>query len=249
MASFRQHVTFSSILGAGYAATLISAGMQWSYGLLAGGLCGVAGMLPDLDSDSGKPVRELFGLAAAIAPLLLLHRLEILAGSLEGAIVVAAAIYVAIRFGAAWLFKQITVHRGMFHSLPAAFIAGELAFLAHDCPGVDARLVLASGVMLGFLSHLLLDEVSSVDAAGMRIKTSAGSAVKLFSRNWPATFFTWALLIGLSYVVVRDQPHVVTRARELTVEIIERLKGYTPELPSIQPNEPPAQTPPARTHS
>ena len=34
--------------------------------------------LPDLDSDSGVPVRELFGVAAATVPFLLLQRLDAL---------------------------------------------------------------------------------------------------------------------------------------------------------------------------
>jgi len=53
MAAFRQHVAFSTVLGLGYSIAL--KGMGWDAGqaLLAGGLCGLAGMLPDLDSDSG----------------------------------------------------------------------------------------------------------------------------------------------------------------------------------------------------
>ena len=60
MAAFKQHIEFSSFLGIGYAATLSSMGMGWTHSVLAGGLCGLAGMLPDLDSDSGRPVREIF---------------------------------------------------------------------------------------------------------------------------------------------------------------------------------------------
>ena len=225
MAAFRQHVTFSSVLGVGYAASLTYTGMDWTHSVLAGGLCGVAGMLPDLDSDSGKPVRELFGLAAVIAPLLLLRRLERLAESPEGAIVLGAVLYVLIRFGAAWLFKMLTVHRGMFHSLPAALIAGELAFLAHESPEANGRLILAGGVLVGFLSHLVLDELSSVDAAGLRLNKSAGSAMKLFSSSWTATVFTWLLLAGLSYAVVADQPAVVTKARGLIEKVLHDIQG------------------------
>lgn len=225
MAAFRQHVTFSSVLGVGYAASLTYAGMEWTHSVLAGGLCGVAGMLPDLDSDSGKPVRELFGLAAAIAPLLLMRRLERITESPEGAILLAALLYVLIRFGASWLFKMLTVHRGMFHSLPAALIAGELAFLAHDCPEPNGRLILAGGVLVGFLSHLVLDELSSVDAAGLRLNKSAGSAMKLFSRSWTATLLTWILLAGLSYAVVADQPAVVTKVRGMIEKVVANIQG------------------------
>ena len=37
---------------------------------------------------------------------------------------VGAAIYATVRFGLAKIVKKLTVHRGMFHSIPAALIAG-----------------------------------------------------------------------------------------------------------------------------
>jgi hypothetical protein len=111
-----------------------------------------------------------------------------------------------IRFGAAWLFKHLTVHRGMFHSLPAAVIAAEIAFLAHKSPEPHGQLVLAGGVFLGFLSHLVLDEIYAVDARGLRIRLNkaAGSALKLASQSAPATMLTWLIMLGLSYLVGID---------------------------------------------
>src|SRR5260370_16276631 len=159
MAGFRQHVMFSSLLGVAYTATLKSCGIGGTHALLAGGLCGAAGMLPDLDSNRGKPDRELFGLTAAVVPLLLFQRLRDAGLTPEQTILLAAAVYLAIRFGAAWLFKHLTVHRGMFHSLPAAVIVAEITLLAHDCPGESGRLALAIGTLLGFLSHLVLDDL------------------------------------------------------------------------------------------
>src|SRR5689334_15545024 len=102
MAAFKQHVTFSSVLGVGYAAGLKALGVEWTHGALAGTLCGVAGMLPDLDSDSGRPVRELFGFTAVAIPLLLTRRLENVGATPEGTILLGAALYLAIRFGIAW---------------------------------------------------------------------------------------------------------------------------------------------------
>ena len=57
-------------------------GVGLSYGfpiqscLLAGGLCSVAGILPDLDSDSGVPYRESVAFISAFVPLLLINRFE-----------------------------------------------------------------------------------------------------------------------------------------------------------------------------
>src|SRR5438874_5033340 len=73
MASFRGHLTFSATLGAAYGGLLAwQLGVDWGTAALAGGLTAVGGMMPDLDSDSGIPVREMFGLAAVVIPLMFL---------------------------------------------------------------------------------------------------------------------------------------------------------------------------------
>jgi hypothetical protein len=203
MAAFKQHVTFSSVLGVGYAVALDYSGINWVHSVLAGGLCGLAGMLPDLDSASGRPARELFGFTAIGVPLLLSRRLLRSGIEPEQVVLAGAALYLSIRFGLAWLFRHLTVHRGMFHSIPAALIAGEAVFLADDSPEYFGRLTLAGGIMLGFLSHLVLDEIYSVDLSGMtpRLNKAAGSAVKFFSKSWSATLATWLLLGLLTYLI------------------------------------------------
>jgi membrane-bound metal-dependent hydrolase YbcI (DUF457 family) len=204
MAAFREHITFSCALGAGYSVLLAKGlGEEWPLALQAGALCGVSGMLPDLDSDSGTPVREIFGVTAAVLPLLFLHKLHRMGMSPEATLLVFIAAYLLIRFVLAWLFRLVTVHRGMFHSIPGALIAAELAYLAYDPPHEKGRLLVAFGVFLGFLSHLVLDEIYSVDINSVlpRLKTSAGSALKFASKSVIATVFTWLLLGVLTYLV------------------------------------------------
>jgi hypothetical protein len=210
MAAFAQHIQFSSVLGAGYSGALWWFGTEPTHAILAGVLCGVSGMLPDLDSDSGKPTKEIFGITATIVPLLLIHRLRNLGMTPEGVILTACAVYLAIRFGVSWLFKCFTVHRGMFHSLPAALTAAEIAFLFHHDPNTNGRLMLAGGVLIGFLSHLLLDEIYSINASGLRIRLnkSAGSALKLFSSSLPATLVAYLILGSLTYLVGVDQGYL-----------------------------------------
>src|SRR5262249_62364759 len=64
MAAFRQHVTFSTVLGLGYSMAL--KGLGWGAGdsLLAGALCGLAGMLPGFGSENHNPLKKLCGPAA-----------------------------------------------------------------------------------------------------------------------------------------------------------------------------------------
>jgi membrane-bound metal-dependent hydrolase YbcI (DUF457 family) len=210
MAAFREHITVSSALGVGYGFFLSRLGVGWVHCSLAAALCGIAGMLPDLDSDSGRPVRELFGVFAVVAALLLFRRMQDTGATPDGTILAAGAVYMLVRYGVAWLFKHVTVHRGMFHSLPAALIAAEIVFLAHTSPEPLGRLLLAGGVFVGFVSHLVLDEIYSVDMRGLRLrlKDSAGSALKLASPNWPSTAFTWLILAGLTYVIGVEQGYV-----------------------------------------
>ena len=122
---FHVHITGSSIVGVGYAAAAwYVGGMPPVTCLLGGGVCAVAGMMPDLDSGPGIPMRECVAFAAAVVPMMLLHRFHQMGLPMEATIIVGAAIYAAIRFGVTWLLKHYAVHRGMFHSLPSAAIAG-----------------------------------------------------------------------------------------------------------------------------
>jgi hypothetical protein len=203
MASYRGHLAFSSLLGTAYGgAALWYGSMDWGPVFLGAGLTTLGGLLPDLDSDTSVPVRELFGLAAAAMPFLLMHRVESLGFSLEQTLVILGGVYLGVRYGIRAVFARLTVHRGMFHSLPALLIAGLLVFLVYHSPNARIRLYLAGGVMLGFLSHLVLDELSGVDLVGgkVRLHRHAGSALKLYSPSWLATLTTYGLLGGLAYV-------------------------------------------------
>lgn len=205
MAGYRTHITVSGLLGAGYGtAASLAFGYSGIHGALAGCLTGVAGMLPDLDSESGRPVREVFGLTAALAPLVTMHKLLEWGGSMDGAMLLAVLLYVSVRYGGALILGMAAVHRGMFHSIPALLIAAELTFLAYHGHTTEVRLLMALGVALGFASHLVLDEIYSVQWNGMHIKlkASAGSALKFMGNDWTANFITFSMLLALSYVVL-----------------------------------------------
>ena len=85
-------------------------------------------------------------------------------------------------------------------------IAGLCVYLAYHSPDRGIRVMLACWVMLGFLSHLVLDEVYSVDWRGVKpkLKASAGSALKLGSTSLVATATCYSLLGGLLYLAYLD---------------------------------------------
>jgi membrane-bound metal-dependent hydrolase YbcI (DUF457 family) len=207
MASYKGHLALACPLGAAYAAgAVLYYDCDWGVAGLGAGLTALGGLLPDLDSDSGVPVRELFSAAACIVPLLAHRRIDHLTHTHEQALVVMVGVYLFIRYVLGHIFKGWTSHRGMFHSLPAMCIAGLCVYLLDREASEWTRLFLAGGVMLGFLSHLVLDEIYAVDFSGARLKFNqfAGSAVKFRSKSWSATLFCYALLGGLGYLAWLD---------------------------------------------
>ena len=202
MPGFKTHITASTLLGVGYGgAAYVMYGVPWPTCALAGGLCSVSGMLPDIDSDSGTPLRESMAFAAAVVPMMLLHHFQHWGLSHELIILAGAAVYLLIRFGLSALLKRFTVHRGMFHSLPAAAIFGEIAFLLASGDDWRLRAYKAGGVVLGFLSHLILDEIYSIQWSRGRLKKSFGTAVKFFGHGWLSNLATYAGLALLAALI------------------------------------------------
>ncbi|HEX5471483.1 MAG TPA: metal-dependent hydrolase [Lacipirellulaceae bacterium] len=205
MAGFRTHVTVSSLLGTGYAGALYSMyGVPLPTATVAGALCGFSGMLPDLDSDTGVPLREAMGFTAAAVPLLLVRRFQSLHFSTDTMILIGIGLYLFVRFGVANMIRKTTVHRGMFHSIPAMLIFGGIAFLLTGASPFHDRLLMSGGVMGGFLSHLILDEIYSVEyrSGRWRTKKSFGTAMKLWGGDRWSNVSTYAKLaiVGMGIV-------------------------------------------------
>ncbi|GIW93134.1 MAG: hypothetical protein KatS3mg110_1175 [Pirellulaceae bacterium] len=206
MATFRTHIAVSSTLGALYCGAGHAAGIPLTSAVIGGGVCAVAGMLPDLDSDSGVPYRETISLAAAVVPLLLLDRLRHWGLDHEQMVISAAGAYLFVRFVVGPLFRWYTVHRGMWHSVPAAVIAALVVYLLCGCQVETIRWFKACGAWLGFMSHLVLDEWYSIELSlfGLRFKRSFGTALKLWGRSRWANISTYAKLVLLACLATGD---------------------------------------------
>src|SRR5580704_16318823 len=215
MPGFKVHITASSILGAAYGATAMTAyGVKPAACVLAAGLCGVSGMLPDLDSPSGVPKRESIAFTSAVVPLLLAERLMHMHVQGEYVVLAGAAVYLFIRFVLAKILTRFSIHRGMFHSFPACLIAGEIAFLlaGHEQPW--EHYFNASAVMVGFMSHLILDEIWSIDFGGGRIKfkSSFGTAMKFWGESMGSNLLTYGIL-ALTTIASLGDPELAAYAK------------------------------------
>lgn len=206
MADFRTHMITSTTAGAVYGLVGYQYGLSLPTCILAGGLCSVSGMLPDLDSDSGRPLREATTLAAAVVPMLMVERFERFGWSHEIMVLAAGGLYLFIRFGLTEIFRRFTVHRGMWHSIPAAAVVGMIAFLIMDCEDITQRLFKSMAVVVGFMSHLILDEIWSIEfkRGQYKFKSSFGTAIKFWGNDRWANFSTYFKLLGLSYLVYQD---------------------------------------------
>jgi membrane-bound metal-dependent hydrolase YbcI (DUF457 family) len=207
MADFRTHISLSTFCGAVYGIAGYRAGVPWETCFIAGGLCSVSGMLPDLDSDSGIPLREAVALSSAVVPILLVDRLERFGCSHEMMVLLTAGVYLFIRFGVAEVFRRYTVHRGMWHSIPACLTSGMIAFLICSCENMSIRLFKTLAVVIGFLSHLILDEMWSVDFKRGRyaFKSSFGSALKLWGKERGPNLVAYSIMVFFAVLVYNDE--------------------------------------------
>ena len=236
MAAYREHITVSGTLGLAYGfCAVFTFGFSITQAIIAAILTWIAGMLPDLDSQSGRPVRELFGLTACLAPLLLLQHTSHLGISGDRAMLFSLLLYGAVRYGGAATLGKLTVHRGMFHSIPALIIAAELTFLAYHSPELRVRVLMAVGVAVGFLSHLVLDEMYSVQWDGVRIKlkSSSGSALKFFGKNSIPNGFAVGLMMFLTYASL-DSANLIPDPNSRPAPEVLEVTGELPDAPAYQ---------------
>lgn len=247
MASWRGHIKFSSALGVAYGGVAAyQFGVDWPVAAVGGLLTALGGLLPDLDSDSGVPVRELFGLLAFVIPIVLMRRLAHHGFTPEQALLIFAGIYAFTRYGLASLFKHLSVHRGMYHSIPAMICVGLIVYLGYKHPSEEVRLFMAFGTMLGFLSHLVLDEMCAVDFRGLAPKLNqfAGTALKLRSKSMFANITCYSLLGFLSWTAYQQFERPDDRVTE-PVQFKERATEPPRWHPSPRP-EPPTMSLPGR---
>ncbi len=209
MGSYRQHVSFASALGVGYAwAGLILAGVHWIYGSIAALLTALGGLLPDMDSDHSVQLRGFTGLLGVVAAYVCWSDVRTSMPEVGFELRLWALIlpYLLVRHAARRIIAASTVHRGIWHSFPVCLISGAIIYLVYPHEDNGVRAFMALAMMLGFLSHLLLDEVCSVDLKGRRIKKSFGTAFKFWSQSTSGTLTAYLILSLLSWLIIERWP-------------------------------------------
>ncbi len=201
MATFKTHltvaVTFSAGLAGGFLITdLATPKTAFFYGLLGS----FGGILPDIDSPRSVPAQLLFNVLGILFATLVIMN-DSFFGIIHYSWLVGGLIYVFTYYGLSKLMAKFTVHRGNFHSVLAAIWFG-LATTAGVYHLLAARELVAwtagAYVMLGYLIHLGLDEVYSIDFRNRKLKHSLGSALKIVSlRHQKSSIFLMLATIGM----------------------------------------------------
>jgi len=200
MANFKTHLTCGVILGGG-SALVASMELNLSYiqsfSVFTMGTIG--GILPDIDSDSGKPLSLIFSTISILLPALLLEKLPTV-GSFSPEFLVSYFVcsYFIINYLICGLVKKITVHRGIMHSLPFSLLAGEIGYLLFAASEETLAITVGGVVFAGCLVHLILDELHSFTFKYKFfpvLKKSFGTAIKFKSPSLLASAALYCLII------------------------------------------------------
>lgn len=216
MANFSTHVGVAMAVGAGASAGLTLLGhIDFTQATHIFIFFVFGTLLPDIDVNNARPVRLVFHLFAAFAAWLAfaafmpgssgLLWLSASTPPTWHSFVAAGLAWLIVRYPLAALFQKITRHRGLAHSLIVGCLWA-LAWLhfAHwqfvEGGLTQEKLIFwlqACALLGGFLLHLLLDELYSIDIEGMRLKRSFGTAMKLLDRRFMSGSIGVMILLGL----------------------------------------------------
>jgi len=181
MANFNTHFTVAASASAVVSATMLSMEVVSPVeAVVAFALGTLGGLLPDVDSSHSTSIKVGFNVLTLLMTIMLIFA-KSSTYSLVEMTIVSVTVFMTIRYAFLELFRKISKHRGMFHSVPVALIWGiVVAIIGQWFFELNSLVAWVYGFMItfGYLVHLTLDEIYSVDLGNRRIKKSAGTALK-----------------------------------------------------------------------
>lgn len=186
MANFTTHIAIGTIVSGALATLTLAADVVAPQNLVAVTLAGALGsVLPDIDLKDSRPSRAMFAGLAIFASFAVLFNAATKYSIAELWLLWLGTLLL-VRYGMHTIFHRLSVHRGIWHSILAAvFCSVATAIVFRQLLGKpDGVSWLAAAFMfVGYITHLTLDEIYSVDVMDTRIKSSFGTALKLFDRR------------------------------------------------------------------
>ena len=204
MANYQQH--WRGACAAGVVAAVAAGLLELAEPVQLPGIAAVgavAGMAPDIDSQTSRPQRILGQGAAVILPSCLIFLVPWCQQTWLHSIGVFLLGWVLVRYPVMWCFNRLTTHRGALHTLQAVLAVAGLGLVCAELSGGDRGLqlgvALASG--LGYLTHLVMDEVWAVDFNNRKLKRSFGTALSLTGSSSLSTGLITALGVAACWKI------------------------------------------------
>jgi membrane-bound metal-dependent hydrolase YbcI (DUF457 family) len=204
MANFTTHIAVGTVVSGALATLTLAADVIGHESLIAVTMAGVLGsVLPDIDLKESRPSKALFsglGIFFSFAVLFscaghysIVELWALWLGTLLG-----------VRYGVHAIFHRLAVHRGIWHSILATVFVSLLTVLVfkYVLDRADGVAWLGAAFMAaGYLTHLVLDEIYSVDVMDVRLKASFGTAIKLFDvHDWRQSAAMAVATVGLAMI-------------------------------------------------
>jgi len=181
VANFPTHIAVGGLVAGTIATVTLAADVVAPENLVAVTIAGILGsVLPDIDLKDSRPSRAMFNGLAAFFSATVLFTIAYKYSIAEMWLLLIGT-YLLVRFGAHAVFHRMSYHRGIYHSLLAAvfFAFATAAIYKHVLGRHEGVAWLAAAFMLvGYITHLVLDEIYSVDVMDTRVKASFGTALK-----------------------------------------------------------------------
>lgn len=206
MANFTTHIAIGTVVSGAAATLTLAADVIAPESLVAVTLAGVIGsVLPDIDLRDSRPSRALFAGLAVFLSFAVLFSVATKFSIAEMWIAWLGTLLV-VRYGLPKIFHNFSYHRGIWHSIIAGVFFWFLtAGLFHYVLGFHEGVAWLGGgfVFLGYMTHLILDEIYSVDVFDTRIKASFGTALKVYD---PKRLGDSAVVAGLAALAFMGTP-------------------------------------------
>lgn len=219
MANFKTHLIGATLVSGAAATAAVAVGLvPFSQAPILFGLGVAGGLLPDIDADNSTPVRLAFSLLGLLAAFFaVFYALGQPRLSIAELFLLGLGAFLLIRFGILELFLRLTEHRGVFHSLLAVLcFTLATASASHHLASSPPALAWLHGLSLGtgYLTHLVLDELFSVDLTGRGLKRSFGTALKPIDFKNLSSSLLMGLLTAGMVAILPDPAQLVKRVQD-----------------------------------
>jgi hypothetical protein len=228
MANFTTHIGVGTIISGGLATLTLAANVVAPENLVAVTMAGVLGsVLPDIDLKDSRPSRALFSGLAVFFSFVVLFTLAHKFSVVELWILWLGTL-LGVRYVVHAIFHRMSYHRGIYHSILAAlFFAFLTAVIYKHLLGRHEGVawLAAAFMFIGYMVHLTLDEIYSVDVMDTRIKASFGTAIKLLDKKHPGHSAAMAIAAIAAFMLTPSTSTFLDgmRSREVWAGLHQRL--------------------------